>query len=254
MKKIILEIKELNAQMRSTKILKGLNLTVQSGEIHAIMGPNGSGKSTLAKVLTRHKDYKITKGFITYKNENLLTYNTEKCAQNGIFLSFQHPVTLPGVDNTYFLREIFNSMCVVKKKKILSTLEFKKLLDKHVQELDMSEKLLLRNVNEGFSGGEKKYNEILQMSLLNPDLIILDEIDSGLDADAIKKITNTLLKLKKNNKAILLITHYTRLLEYVKPDFVHLLLNGKIVRSGTIKLAQDIEKKGYTEAASGVKC
>lgn len=247
MRKIILEVKNLKAQINNITILQGLDIIIKEGEIHAIMGPNGSGKSTLAKILVRCGDYKICDtSVITYKNENLLNYTTEECAQKGIFLSFQHPVAIPGVENKCFIRESLNSIRKAQNKNEMTITDFKKVLTKHVKNLGMDMKLLSRCVNDGFSGGEKKYNEILQMSMLDPCLLILDEIDSGLDIDALKKITEKIKSFKKKNKAIILITHYTKLLEYITPDFVHLLLNGKIIKQGTYELAKEIEQTGYT--------
>jgi Fe-S cluster assembly ATP-binding protein len=253
MKKILLEVKNLKVHINSVSILKGLDMLIREGEIHAIMGPNGSGKSTLAKILARCGDYTICDtSVITYKNENLLKYTTEECAQKGVFLSFQHPVTIPGVENKCFIRESLNSIRKAQNKNEITMIEFKKILTKHAKNFGMDTKLLERCVNDGFSGGEKKYNEILQMSILDPCLLILDEIDSGLDIDALKKITEKILSFKKKDRAIILITHYTKLLEYIKPDFVHLLLNGKIVKQGTYDLAKEIEQTGYNSISRDV--
>ncbi len=237
-----LEIKNLHTKADNKKILKGINLTVQSGEIHAIMGPNGSGKSSLCKTILGHENYKILKGTIKLNNQNLLNLKTHKRAQLGIFLGFQAPIEIPGVSLNNFLRTTKNNI----KKEPENPLEFLKKIKKEAKSLKISEELIDRGINENLSGGEKKKTEIMQMSILEPKIIILDEIDSGLDIDALKLLTKKINQIfEKNNNGIILITHYQRILNYIKPNFVHIISDGKIIKSGTSKLAKEIEKNGY---------
>ena len=231
--------------MRDKKILQGINLEVKSGEIHAIMGPNGSGKSTLANVLSGRDGYEIVKGKISYLKENLLELEPEDRACKGLFLAFQYPVEIPGVSGINFLRTTLNSIKKYRKQKELDGINFLKLLRKKAKILKIDEKLIKRSVNTGFSGGEKKRSEILQMSLLEPKLAILDETDSGLDIDALKTVANGVNELKNKNRSFLIITHYQRLLNHIIPDKVHILSKGRIIRSGDKNLAVELEKKGY---------
>ena len=240
----MLEIKNLKASINERSILKGLNLHIKPGELHAIMGPNGSGKSTLANVLSGKKGYEIT-GEINFEGESLKAVSVEERAQKGIFLAFQYPLEIPGVNTNNFLKTSLNSILKAKGKKELDTLSFLKLVKEKSSELGIDEKILSRQLNVGFSGGEKKKNEILQMSILNPKLSILDETDSGLDIDALRIVADGVNSLRKNNNSFLIITHYQRLLDYIKPDFVHVLMNGKIIKSGGPELALELEKKGY---------
>lgn len=238
-------IKNLIVEIRKKNIIKNLNLTINPGEVHAIMGPNGSGKSTLAKTITKHNEYKIIKGKIIFKNNDITNTTPEKCAQNGIFLSFQHPVEISGITNIQFLKTIVNSKNKLEKKEQFDTIEFLKKIKNYMKNLKMKEDLLYRSINENFSGGEKKRNEILQLILLNPKLIILDEIDSGLDIDSLKNISSIINILKNDEKSIIIITHYKRLLNYIKPNFIHILMNGKIIHSDEKSLASKLERKGY---------
>jgi Fe-S cluster assembly ATP-binding protein len=241
----ILEIKNLKATINNNEILKNLNLTVNSGEIHAIMGPNGSGKSTFSKVLAGHPAYEVLSGNILFKGENILNYDPEERSHLGIFLAFQYPIEIPGVSNEDFLRLAYNAKQKFKNQPEVDPLEFLMIINEKLKLVDMSPTFLSRNVNEGFSGGEKKRNEILQMILLDSELSILDETDSGLDIDALKIISNGINAFMNPNKSIILITHYQRLLDYVKPDFVHVMQNGKIIKTGTFELAKELELKGY---------
>ena len=241
----ILEIKNLKATINNNEILKNLNLTVNSGEIHAIMGPNGSGKSTFSKVLAGHPAYEVLSGNILFKGENILNYDPEERSHLGIFLAFQYPIEIPGVSNEDFLRLAYNAKQKFKNQPEVDPLEFLMIINEKLKLVDMSPTFLSRNVNEGFSGGEKKRNEILQMILLDSELSILDETDSGLDIDALKIISNGINTFMNPNKSIILITHYQRLLDYVKPDFVHVMQNGKIIKTGTFELAKELELKGY---------
>jgi len=243
----ILEIKNLSVSINNKEIIKELNLSIKAGEIHAIMGPNGSGKSTLAKVIAGHPLYKITQGSILLKEENITYSNPEERAHTGLFLGFQYPVEIPGVNNLDFLRLAYNQKQKIKEKDELDPLSFFDLVTKKVKDINMNNEFLSRNVNEGFSGGEKKKNEILQMCLLDNDLSILDETDSGLDIDALKSIANSINQFSGFNKSIILITHYQRLLDYIIPDFVHIMQNGKIIHTGNADLAKQLEKKGYKE-------
>ena len=240
----MLQIKDLKAKIDNKEILKGLNLEIKPGEVHAIMGPNGSGKSTLSNVLSGKKGYTVS-GDITYLNENLLDLEIEERAHKGIFLAFQYPLEIPGVNTNIFLKTSLNAIKKAKGEKELDAIEFLKLVKQKASELKFDEKILSRQLNVGFSGGEKKKNEILQMSILNPKLSILDETDSGLDIDALKIVSEGVNALRSKESSFLIITHYQRLLEYIKPDFVHVLINGQIVKSGGAELALELESKGY---------
>ena len=240
----MLKIKNLKANVDKKLILDGFNLEIKPGEIHAIMGPNGSGKSTLSNILSGKKGYE-TSGQITFENQNLFNLEADERAHKGIFLAFQYPLEIPGVNTNIFLKTSLNAIRKAKGEKELDAIEFLKLVKKKAKELKFEEEKLSRQLNVGFSGGEKKKNEILQMSILDPKLCILDETDSGLDIDALKIVANGVNSLKKKNNAFLIITHYQRLLNYIKPDFVHVLMNGKIVKSGGPELALELEKKGY---------
>jgi len=240
----MLQIKNLKAKIDNKEILKGLNLEIKPGEVHAIMGPNGSGKSTLSNVLSGKKGYTVS-GDATYLNENLLNLEIEERAHKGIFLAFQYPLEIPGVNTNIFLKTSLNAIKKAKGEKELDAIEFLKLVKQKASELKFDEKILSRQLNVGFSGGEKKKNEILQMSILNPTLSILDETDSGLDIDALKIVSEGVNALRNKESSFLIITHYQRLLEYIKPDFVHVLINGQIVKSGGSELALELESKGY---------
>ncbi len=240
----MLTIKNLKANIDNKEILKGLNLEIKSGEVHAIMGPNGSGKSTLSNVLSGKKGYTVS-GEVKYFNENLLDLEIEERAHKGIFLAFQYPLEIPGVNTNIFLKTSLNAIKKAKGEKELDAIEFLKLVKQKAGELKFDEKILSRQLNVGFSGGEKKKNEILQMSILNPKLSILDETDSGLDIDALKIVSEGVNALRSKESSFLIITHYQRLLEYIKPDFVHVLINGQIVKSGGSELALELENKGY---------
>ncbi len=240
----MLQIKNLKAKIDNKEILKGLNLDIKPGEVHAIMGPNGSGKSTLSNVLSGKKGYSVS-GEVKYLNENLLDLEIEERAHKGIFLAFQYPLEIPGVNTNIFLKTSLNAIKKAKGEKELDAIEFLKLVKQKTAELKFDEKILSRQLNVGFSGGEKKKNEILQMSILNPKLSILDETDSGLDIDALKTVSEGVNALRSKDSSFLIITHYQRLLDYIKPDFVHVLINGKIVKSGGSELALELESKGY---------
>ena len=241
----MLNVKKLHAGIFGKEILKGVDLSISPGEIHAVMGRNGSGKSTLSNVITGKEGYIISKGDIEYKDESIVEWSPEKRALAGIFMSFQYPVVMPGVNNTYFLKAALNSKLKNNGKKELNAAEFLKLVKEKLNELDMDTSYLQRAVNEGFSGGEKKRNEILQMLTLEPELAIMDETDSGLDIDALKIIANGVNKYRNPSRSFLVITHYQRLLRYIEPDFVHVLIDGKFVRSGGKELALELEEKGY---------
>lgn len=241
----MLEIKNLHASVEEKEILKGIDLKVRAGEVHAIMGPNGSGKSTLANVLAGRPEYQVTAGEVTYEGKDLLAMAPEIRAREGIFLAFQYPVELPGVNNTTFLRTALNEARKHRGEREVTAGAFLAMLKKKMQLVEMPETLLNRAVNEGFSGGEKKRNEILQMAVLEPRLGILDETDSGLDIDALRIVANGVNKLRTKDNAIVVVTHYQRLLNYIVPDFVHVLYNGRIVKSGDKELALELEDKGY---------
>ena len=241
----LLEIKDLHVSINDNKILKSLNLTVNKGEIHAIMGPNGSGKSTFSKVLAGHPAYSVLNGDILFKGSSILDLEPEERSHLGIFLAFQYPIEIPGVSNEDFLRLAYNSKQKFYQKPEVDPIEFLTIINEKLQLVNMSPLFLSRNVNEGFSGGEKKRNEILQMILLNSELSILDETDSGLDIDALKIISNGINNFMNPNKSIILITHYQRLLDYINPTYVHVMQDGKIIKTGSAKLAQELENKGY---------
>ncbi len=241
----ILEIKNLSAGVENKQILRGINLTVRLGEVHAVMGPNGSGKSTLAAVLAGRDGYTVTGGEVLYLGKNLLDLDPEERAREGLFLAFQYPVEIPGVNSTYFLKAAYNEIRKHQGLEELDAIEVLSLVKEKMQLLHLPEDLLKRPVNDGFSGGEKKRNEIFQMAVLEPKLAILDETDSGLDIDALKIVANGVNRLKRPDTAQLVITHYQRLLDYIVPDFVHVLFDGRIVRSGDKQLALELEQKGY---------
>ncbi len=242
----MLKIKNLHAGIDGKAILKGINLTIQPGELHAIMGRNGSGKSTLANVITGRDNYEVIKGSILFNNIDLLSMTPEDRALSGIFMSFQYPVVIPGVNNTYFLRAALNAKLKHQGLKEINAADFLRLIREKLKLVQMDEKYLNRGVNDGFSGGEKKHNEILQMLTLEPALSILDETDSGLDIDALKIIANGVNNFRNNDRSFLAITHYPRLLEYMKPDFIHVLIDGEFVKSGDASLAFELEEKGYS--------
>ena len=242
---IFLNINNLNVSIEGKKILNDFNLTINQGEVHAIMGPNGSGKSTLANVIAGNEDYEVTSGKIMFKDENLLDLNIEERAQKGVFLAFQYPVEIPGVNITPFLQAAINSKLKSDDKEELDNLSFAKLLRSKAKELGINSDMLKRSINTGFSGGEKKRYEILQMSMLNPEFTIFDETDSGLDVDALRIVTEGINKFKNNKNSFLIITHYQKLLDYIHPDYVHVMREGSIIKSGDISLASEIEESGY---------
>ena len=255
----MLEIKNLHASVDDKEILRGIDLTVNAGEVHAIMGPNGSGKSTLAHVLAGREGYTITNGQVLYEGKDLLALPPEERAREGVFLAFQYPVEIPGVSNMYFLRAALNTIRKHRGLDEIDAMDFLKMVREKIRLLEMDETLMNRPVNEGFSGGEKKRNEMFQMAVLEPKLAILDETDSGLDIDALRTVSEGINRLRGQERAIILVTHYQRLLNYVVPDFVHVLADGRIVRSGGKELAHELEEKGYAwleesgePAASGV--
>ncbi|HEX8282733.1 MAG TPA: Fe-S cluster assembly ATPase SufC [Pyrinomonadaceae bacterium] len=241
----MLEIRDLHATVEGKEILRGINLTVNRGEIHAIMGPNGSGKSTLAKILAGHPAYEVTKGEVLFEGRNLLELAPDERAREGVFLAFQYPVEVPGVSNAQFLRLAYNEKKKHRGEEELDPLEFKDLLAERAKVVEMDAGLMSRSVNEGFSGGEKKRNEILQMAVLEPKLAVLDETDSGLDIDALRIVSEGVNKLRTPENAVVLVTHYQRLLNYIVPDHVHVLYRGRIVRTGGKELALELEEKGY---------
>ena len=241
----MLIIKNIHAKVDGKEILKGIDLTVQPGELHALMGRNGSGKSTLANIITGRDNFIVTSGSITYNGNDLLDMSIEDRALAGIFMSFQYPVSIPGVNNAYFLRAALNAKLKYHGKSEVNAADFMRLMREKVKSVNLDESYLSRAVNDGFSGGEKKRNEILQMLTLEPELAILDETDSGLDIDALKIIANGVNSSRSNKKSFLVITHYQRLLDYIKPDFVHVLSDGKIIKTGCGELAEELEKTGY---------
>lgn len=241
----MISIKNLQASIEDKEILKGIDLEVKAGEVHAIMGPNGSGKSTLASVLAGREDYDVTGGSVTFDNEDLLELSPEERAQKGIFLAFQYPVEIPGVSTTNFLKTAINQVREARGEKALDAVNFLKLMKEKMKLVDIDQALLSRSLNEGFSGGEKKRNEIFQMAMLEPKLSILDETDSGLDIDALKIVADGVNKLKSDKTATIVVTHYQRLLDYIVPDYVHVLYKGRIVKSGDKNLALELEEKGY---------
>ncbi len=241
----ILEIRDLHAGIEGREILRGVDLVLRPGEIHAIMGPNGSGKSTLAQVLAGRETYEVTRGSVRYRGRDLLALPAEERAREGIFLAFQYPVEIPGVTNLYFLKTALNAVRRHRGLPEMDAMEFMKLVREKLALVEMDEAFLRRAVNEGFSGGEKKRNEILQMAVLDPVLAILDETDSGLDIDALRVVAAGVNRLRRPDRAMLLVTHYQRLLDYIVPDFVHVLAGGRIVRSGGRELALELEEKGY---------
>jgi len=242
----MLQIKELQARVGESEILKGITLTVNPGEVHAVMGPNGSGKSTLGKVVAGHEDYEVTGGEIIYNGKDLFELEPEDRACEGIFLAFQYPVEIPGVGNNYFLRTALNSVRKYKGEEELDAFDFIELAKEKAELVELDKSLLDRPVNEGFSGGEKKRNEVFQMAVLEPALAIMDETDSGLDIDALKAVADGVNSMRGPDRAFIVITHYQRLLEYIVPDFVHVLHDGKIIKSGGKELALELEEKGYT--------
>jgi Fe-S cluster assembly ATP-binding protein len=241
----LLEIRNLHATVGGHEILKGINLSVNAGEVHSIMGPNGSGKSTLAQVLARRESYEVTAGEVIYNGKDLLAMKPEEAACEGVFLAFQYPVEVPGISNAYFLRSALNAIRKYHGQDEMDAMDFLPMMRERLKLLDMDEKLMNRSVNEAFSGGEKKRNEILQMAVLQPKLAILDETDSGLDIDALKVVAQGVNGLRDPERAMVVVTHYQRLLNYIVPDFVHVLVDGRIVKSGGCELALELEEKGY---------
>ncbi|HVJ08942.1 MAG TPA: Fe-S cluster assembly ATPase SufC [Acidisarcina sp.] len=241
----LLEIRNLHASVNHQEILKGIDLTINAGEIHAIMGPNGSGKSTLAQVLSRRETYEVTQGEVLFNGKDLLAMKAEEAACEGLFMAFQYPIEVAGISNAYFLRAALNAQRKYRGEEELDAIDFLPLLRAKMRLLGMEERFQSRSVNEGFSGGEKKRNEIVQMAVLEPKLAILDETDSGLDIDALKVVSEGVNAMRSPERAIVLVTHYQRLLDYIVPDFVHVLANGKIIRSGGPELALELEDKGY---------
>ena len=241
----LLEIKNLHARIEGNEILKGLDLTVNAGEVHSIMGPNGSGKSTLAQVLAGNEAYEITEGDILYNGESILETGPDERARDGIFLAFQYPVEIPGVSVSYFLRSALNEIRKHRKEPEVDAVDFLKIIKEKAAIVELDQKLLSRAVNDGFSGGEKKRNEILQMAVLEPKLAVLDETDSGLDIDALRTVAAGVNKLRGPERGMVVVTHYQRLLDYIVPDFVHVLINGQIVKTGDKSLALELEKQGY---------
>ena len=249
----MLKIENLHVSVGGNQILKGVDLEVKAGETHAIMGPNGSGKSTLAQVLAGHEEYEIDDGKVEYLSKDLLEMDIEERACEGIFLAFQYPVELPGVNNTYFLKSALNAQRKYRGEKEIDAMEFIDLIGDKIKLLNLKDSLLKRPVNEGFSGGEKKRNEIFQMAVLEPKLALLDETDSGLDIDALRVVANGVNSMRKEENAIIVVTHYQRLLNYIVPDFVHVLVDGKIINSGDKNLALELEEKGYDRIVAEAK-
>jgi len=249
----MLKIENLHVSVGGNPILKGVDLEVKAGETHAIMGPNGSGKSTLAQVLAGHEEYEIDDGKVEYLSKDLLEMDIEERACEGIFLAFQYPVELPGVNNTYFLKSALNAQRKYRGEKEIDAMEFIDLIGDKIKLLNLKDSLLKRPVNEGFSGGEKKRNEIFQMAVLEPKLALLDETDSGLDIDALRVVANGVNSMRKEENAIIIVTHYQRLLNYIVPDFVHVLVDGKIINSGDKNLALELEEKGYDRIVAEAK-
>lgn len=241
----MLNIENLHANIGEKTILKGLNLTLEKGKVHAIMGPNGAGKSTLSKAIVGHYDVEVTEGDIRYKGKSLLELSPEERALEGIFLSFQNPVEVPGVNNAYFLRTALNAKRVHEGKEELNAAQFLRLMKEHLSNLGMKPDMISRSLNEGFSGGEKKRNEILQMLILEPHVIILDEIDSGLDIDALKAVSEGINAMKDGERSFLVITHYSRILDYLEPDYIHVLKDGKILKTAGVELVEKLESEGY---------
>ncbi|WP_070962963.1 Fe-S cluster assembly ATPase SufC [Vibrio sonorensis] len=241
----MLEIKDLHVSVEDTPILRGINLSIKPGEVHAIMGPNGSGKSTLSATLAGKEDYEVKQGEITFKGSDLIELDADERAGEGVFLAFQYPVEIPGVSNKLFLKTALNGIREYRGEKEIDRFDFEDLLEEKANLLKMPVDLLERSVNEGFSGGEKKRNDILQMAVLSPDLCILDETDSGLDIDALKAVSEGVNALRDDKRAFIMVTHYQRILDYIKPDYVHVLYKGKIVKSGDHTLAKTLEEKGY---------
>jgi len=246
----LLEIKNLHANVGGNEILKGIDLVVNPGEVHSIMGPNGSGKSTLAQVLARRESYNVTAGSVTYNGKDLLEMKAEDAACEGVFLAFQYPVEIPGISNAYFLRSALNAVRKYHGQDEMDAMDFLPMLREKLKLLDMDDRMMNRSVNEGFSGGEKKRNEILQMAVLQPRLAVLDETDSGLDIDALKIVAKGVNAMRSPERAFVVVTHYQRLLNYIVPDYVHVLMNGRIVRSGGKELALELEESGYTDMES----
>ena len=249
----MIKIKNLHVEVEGTKILKGIDLEVKAGETHAIMGPNRSGKSTLAQVLAGHEDYEVTEGNVDYLGKDLLDMDVDERACEGVFLAFQYPVELPGVNNTYFLKSALNAHRKYRGEPEIDAMDFMELISDNIKHLNLKESLLIRPVNEVFSGGEKKRNEIFQMAVLEPKLALLDETDSGLDIDALRVVSNGVNAMRNDENATIVVTHYQRLLNYIIPDFVHVLVDGKIIRSGDKNLAIELEEKGYDKIIEGTK-
>jgi Fe-S cluster assembly ATP-binding protein len=249
----LLEIKNLHATIDNNEILKGIDLTVNPGEVHSIMGPNGSGKSTLAQVLARRESYNVTGGSVTFDGKDLLEMKAEDAACEGLFMAFQYPVEIPGISNAYFLRSALNAVRKYHGQDELDAMDFLPMLRDKLKLLEMDDRMMNRSVNEGFSGGEKKRNEILQLAVLEPKLAVLDETDSGLDIDALKIVAKGVNAMRNPQRSFLVVTHYQRLLDYIKPDFVHVLMNGRIVRSGGPELALELEETGYADVRETAK-